>query len=187
MISMKNYGKKHSQPLLIIHINTKVPLGTLLFPDKPVYLWFSSWHKRCSIQRRLLRSPHVHQQHELFLPPALLLSSQRRLSQLQKQIGNVHTGREDKQTVGCSSDLVSSCKHKMSEQRLHWNFHLQNARKKKKRNHHWWSLEHLVASTSYSPVASSRNLWLVLSSAISGQPKYDRMTDSPFNRYWQTN
>lgn len=133
MISMKNYGKKHSQPLLIIHINTKVPLGTLLFPDKPVYLWFSSWHKRCSIQRRLLRSPHVHQQHELFLPPALLLSSQRRLSQLQKQIGNVHTGREDKQTVGCSSDLVSSCKHKMSEQRLHWNFHLQNARKKKKK------------------------------------------------------
>jgi hypothetical protein len=37
------------------------------------------------------------------------------------------------------------------------------------------------------PGGHSSNLWLALSSNISGQPKHDRMTDRPLNGYWQTN
>lgn len=33
------------------------------------------------------------------------------------------------------------------------------------------------------PGGYSSNLWLVLSSNISGQPTYDRMTDRPLNGY----
>jgi len=85
MISMKNYGKTHSQPVLSTHISSEVPLGSLLLPDKPIYLWSGLWRKGPIIQRSTLRSPLAHQQVH-FLSLASLLHSPRKLTQLQKQM-----------------------------------------------------------------------------------------------------
>lgn len=177
-------GKNILNLYWLTHITTKVPLGTLLFPDKPIYSWSNSWHKRCSIQRRLLRSLHVHQQC-FFCPLHHSCPVKENSASCRNRLGVcTRTARTNKLSIAqviwfllANAKCLRRDCTEISTYKMH----------QKKEIHHWWSLEQLVVSTSYSPVASSRNLWLVLSSAISGQPKCDRMTDSPFNRYWQTN
>lgn len=175
-------GKNILNLYWLTRINTKVPLGTLLFPDKPIYLWSGSWHERCSVQRRLLRSPHAHQQqHVLFLPRPVKENSASCRNRLEMCTQIARTNKLSVAQVIWFLLANAKCLRRACAEISTYKMH------QKKKIHHWLSLEQLVVSTSYSPVASSLYLWLVLSSAISGQPKCDRMTDSPFNRYWQTN